>query len=106
MRFGQEAEGFFRIPIENLRVLLRLWDIDIDNDKTSYYELLAVADYLERLGLDVYFREEIKTILHRVFRFVLLSKIEYGRPLHKAPATARSLPHFEYSRALGLSLFL
>ncbi|CAM6099715.1 unnamed protein product [Calypogeia fissa] len=63
---NEEAEGVFQAPVENLRALLRLWDID--NDKTSNYELLAVADYLERFGLDIYFRQEVKAILDRVFR--------------------------------------
>ncbi|CAM6095955.1 unnamed protein product [Calypogeia fissa] len=63
---NEEADGAFKVPIGDLRALLRLWDID--NDDTDYYELLTVADYLERLGLDVYFHEEVKAILDRVFR--------------------------------------
>ncbi|CAM6095949.1 unnamed protein product [Calypogeia fissa] len=63
---NEEADGVFKVPIEDLRALLRLWDID--NDETDYYELLTVADYLERLGLDAYFRQEVKAILDRIFR--------------------------------------
>lgn len=84
VRFGQEAEDVVRVPIGNLRALLRLWDID---NKTNYHELLAVADYLERLGLDVYFREEVTAILQRVFRLVFLAYL-FGRGYgHERPGS-------------------
>ncbi|CAM6082877.1 unnamed protein product [Calypogeia fissa] len=67
---NEEAEGVVTEDVAKLRALLHLWDIwDIKEDKgIDYYELLTLADYLERLGLDIYFRQEIKSILDGVFK--------------------------------------